>query len=77
MQLPSEQEYVRMLGRLQNAMIFSCQSLADLAGGDETGRLLRKLARILERIGNDQNDPVPEDLPGPNDRLPDLPDPSS
>jgi hypothetical protein len=64
-----------MLGRLQNTMIFACESLAELAGSDETGKLLLKLAKILERVGNDENDPVPRSLPGPNDRLAALPDP--
>lgn len=76
MQVPSEQEYAMMLGRLQNTMIFACQSLAELAGSDETGNLLLKLAKILERVGNDENDPVPRDLPSQRDRLADLPDPS-
>lgn len=74
MQVPSEQEYGKMLGRLEDAMIFSCQSLLELAGSDDAGRLLRRLAKILERIGNDENNPVPEDLPGPNDKLADLSD---
>lgn len=53
-----------MLRRLQDTMIFACQSVAKLAGSDDdTGNLLRKLAEILESVGNDENDPVPRELP--------------
>lgn len=65
--IPNEQAYIAMLNRLEDAMRHSCEELADVAASvqgansDASLRLL-KLAKTLERIGNDPNDPVPSDI---------------
>ena len=74
MRLPSEAEYAQMLGRLQNVMAFAAEELEQLATGVRPGlsdaaaanisSRLRNLARtVMFRVGNDENDPVPADLP--------------
>ncbi|HSE16585.1 MAG TPA: hypothetical protein VLB46_06005 [Pyrinomonadaceae bacterium] len=73
MKLPNEAEYAQMLGRLQNVMAFAAEELEQLANGVTPGlsnraaenvtSRLRSLARVMFRIGNDENDPVPTDLP--------------
>lgn len=73
MKLPNETEYAQMLGRLQNVMAFAAEELEQLANGvrpglsdraaDNVTSRLRKLARVMFRVGNDENDPVPEGLP--------------
>jgi hypothetical protein len=84
MKLPSEAEYAQMLGRLQNVMAFAAEELEQLAGGARPGlsdkaaenlsSRLRDLARLMFRIGNDENDPVPADLPSIADtETPDVP----
>ena len=73
MKLPNETEYAQMLGRLQNVMAFAAEELEQLANGvrpglsdraaDNVTSRLRNLARVMFRVGNDENDPVPEGLP--------------
>ena len=65
MKFPTETEYAQMLGRLQNVMAFAAEELEQLANGapDNISSRLRDLARVMFRIGNDANDPVPVDLP--------------
>jgi len=73
MRLPSELEYAQMLGRLQNVMGFAAEELEQLANGmkpglstaaaDNVTSRLRDLARVMFRIGNNEDDPVPADLP--------------
>ena len=65
MKVPNEAEYARMLGRLQNVMAFAAEELEELAdlSADNVSTRLRNLARVMFRIGNDENDPVPADLP--------------
>ena len=73
MKLPNEAEYAQMLGRLQNVMAFAAEELEQLANGvrpglsdnaaDDVTTRLRNLAKVMFRIGNDENDPVPGDLP--------------
>lgn len=84
MKLPSEAEYAQMLGRLQNVMAFAAEELEQIANGvipglsdkaaDNISSRLRNLARLMFRIGNDENDPVPADLPSIADtETPDVP----
>jgi hypothetical protein len=73
MKLPNEAEYAHMLGRLQDVMAFAAEELEQLANGvrpglsdiaaDNVNSRLRNLARVMFRIGNDENNPVPTDLP--------------
>jgi hypothetical protein len=74
MRLPNEDEYVQMLGRLQDVMAFAAEELEQLANGVKPGlsnaaaenvcSRLRSLARgVMFRIGNDEDNPVPTDLP--------------
>jgi hypothetical protein len=74
MPLPSEQEYVRMLGRLQDVMQYAAEELEQVANGvtpglsqacaDEITTRLRSLVRnVFFRIANNEIDPLPEDLP--------------
>ena len=84
MKLPNEAEYAQMLGRLQNVMAFAAEELEQLANGakpglsdraaDNVSSRLRNLARLMFRIGNDENDPVPVGLPSIADtETPDVP----
>jgi hypothetical protein len=73
MQLPTFEEYTTMLGRLLNTMAWVSEELESLATGvdqgpnenaDEIATRLRDLAHCVSfRVGNDENDPVPKDLP--------------
>jgi hypothetical protein len=71
MTLPSFEEYAAMLGRLQNTMAWVSEEVEDLATGvdlkenaDEIATRLRDLLHcVFFRIANDENDPVPKDLP--------------
>jgi hypothetical protein len=68
MTLPSFEEYTAMLGRLQNTMAWVSEEVENLASGlgnaDEIATRLRDLLHcVFFRIANDENDPVPKDLP--------------
>jgi len=67
MTLPSFEEYAALLGRLQNTMAWVSEEVENLATGvdsDEIATRLRDLAHcVFFRIANDENDPVPKDLP--------------
>jgi hypothetical protein len=67
MDLPTLKEYAAMLGRLQNTMAWVSEEVENLApgtGSDEIATRLRDLLHcVFFRIGNDENDPVPKDLP--------------
>ena len=74
MRLPTETEYVQMLGRLKDVMDFASEELEQLANGVRPGMSdvavenittrLRKLAlNVTFKVGNDENDPVPAGLP--------------
>jgi hypothetical protein len=73
MQLPDFQEYAAMLGRLQDTMAWVSEEIENLATGinvgmkenaDEIATRLRDIAQCVSfRVGNDENNPVPKDLP--------------
>ena len=67
MDLPNLDEYSAMMGRLQNAMAWVSEEVENLApevGSDEIATRLRDLLHcVFFRIGNDENNPVPNDLP--------------
>ena len=85
MPLPTENEYAQMLGRLQDVMAFVAEELEQVANGvraglsataaDNVTSRLRKLVRtVIFRVGNEENDPVPADLPTiANTPTPDVP----
>jgi len=67
MTLPSFEEYAAMLGRLQNTMAWVSEEVEDLVTGVESDEIATRLRDLLHcvffRIANDENDPVPKDLP--------------
>ena len=78
MKLPNEAEYAQMLSRLQNVMAFAAEELETLARGVKPGlsdkaannvttRLVNLAKGVMFRVGNDENDPVPRDLPSITD----------
>ena len=85
MRLPSEVEYAQMVGRLQGVMAFAAEELEQLANGlkpglsdaaasDITSRLRSLARKVMFRIGSNEDDPVPADLPSIADTpTPDVP----
>jgi hypothetical protein len=84
MKLPNELECAQMLDRLQNVMGFAAEELEQLASGVKPGlstaaannvtSRLRDLARVMFRIGNNEDDPDPADLPSiATSQTPDVP----
>jgi len=73
MELPSFEEYAAMLRRLENTMAWVSEEVENLATGvdqglkenaDDIATRLRDLAHcVFFRVGHDDNDPVPKDLP--------------
>ena len=74
MELPSEAEYIAMLGRIQDTMAFASEELEQVANGVRPGLSeaaaenialrLRNLARnVTFRVANDVSDPAPKGLP--------------
>lgn len=73
MALTSVADYVAMLSRLKNTMDWVSEEVENLATGidqglkenaDEIANRMRDLAHCVSfRIANDENDPVPKDLP--------------
>jgi hypothetical protein len=67
MELPTLEEYAAMQDRLQNAMAWVSEEVENLASGVDSEEIATRLRDLLHcvffRIANDENDPVPKDLP--------------